>query len=230
MSTFRELQDLRQGARRLADMEEDGDGDFISESELTRYVNEGIADLYDARVDANPDLFAVNGPTLVTAGDFSWTLPVDFRQLVSVYIRYSGDYFTATPIDISAYSWAASQTDWQPYQARYTLREEFGTNTKELYIFPAISNPDDIAYIYIKQAPVLSLDTEQFYATYDELEYVETYAAIKMLSKEESDTSVLETRRAQLWSKINNKTKDSDIGSPRRVRNVRKNQYIDRRR
>lgn len=228
MSTYRQLDELSLGARRLADLEEDDD--FIESDELTRYVNEGIADLFDARVDANPSLFAINGPLLVSVGDHSWRLPTNLRQLVSVHVYYSSDYWTAQPLDISDYAWAASQDNWTHYHARYIFREEFGTGVKELYIFPQGLKDTDIAYTYVPEAPVLSLDTDQFYGTYDDLEYIETYAAIKMASKEDSDVSILEDRRAKLWSRINNATKDADIGAPRRVRNVRKSQYIHGRR
>lgn len=228
MSTYRQLDALKLGARRLADLEEDDD--FIDSDELTRYVNEGIADLFDAKVDANPSLFALNGPKLVSAGTNAWTLPSDLRQLVSVHVQYSGDYWTAQPLDISDYAWAASQDNWTEYQARYIYREEFGTGTKELYIFPSGIRDTDIAYTYVPEAPVLSLDTDKFYGTFDDLEYIETYAAIKMSNKEDSDSSALEDRRAKLWSRINNATKDADLGAPRRVRNVRKGQYIHGRR
>lgn len=228
MSTSRQLDELSLGARRLADLEEDDD--FIAGAELTRYVNEGIADLFDAKVDANPGLFALNGPLLVSAGIHAWTLPADLRQLVSVSVQYSGDYLTAQPLDISDYAWAASQSNWTAYNARYIFREEFGTGVKELYLFPSGLRNTDIGYTYVPDAPTLSLDTDKFYGTYDDLEYIETYAAIKMANKEDSDTSILEDRRSRLWSRINNATKDADLGAPRRVRNVRKSQYIHGRR
>lgn len=228
MSTYRQLDALKLGARRLADLEDDDD--FIASAELTRYVNEGVADLFDARVDANPGLFAINGPLLVSAGIHAWTLPSNLRQLISVHVQYDNEYYTAQPLDIADYAWAAHQSEWTALNARYIYREEFGTGVKELYVFPSGLQNTDIAYTYVPEALVLDLDTDKFYGTYDDLEYVETYAAIKMANKEESDISVLEDRRAKLWSRINNTTKDADLGAPRRVRNVRKSQYIHGRR
>ncbi len=222
---YRTFDDLKTGARQLADMEDDND--FIASDELGRYVNEGIADLYDARVDANPSLFALNGPTLEDNGEHAWLLPTDFKQLISVGVYDGSDYHTVRPLALTAYSWAASQEQWTLYEARYLLREEFGTGVHELYIFPANIDRTKISYLYIAHAPVLSLAEEQFHGSYDELEYVETFAAIKLASKEESDTTELSTRKGQIWSKINNSTKDADIGAPRRVRNVRRSGYLD---
>ena len=58
------------------------DGDFIGTTELNGYVNEGISAHYDVVLDADSaKLHTVNGPQLVSAGDFSWQLPSNFRRL-----------------------------------------------------------------------------------------------------------------------------------------------------
>lgn len=203
---------------------ENADG-FLSDAELDRYLNEAIAELYDFRVSANPRLFASNGPQLESAGDYSWTLPNDFRQLVSVHIYDSGNYYVAEPADISEYAELAARDNTFVHDAKYQLREEFGTGTVELYLFPRISNASNIGYTYVKQAPQLETDTDEFHGTLDELQFIETAAAVKMLRKEESDTTALEAERSALWSRITNTTKDADLGAPRTVRNVRRRGY-----
>jgi len=218
--TARRLDDFRTGARRLSDMEDDGG--FVADAELNNYVNEGIADLHDVRIDADDSkLLASNGPLLVTAGGDSdkhaWTLPSDFNRLISLHITQSGQAHPCISADPSEYVyWAANPP--AKTAARYYLREEFGTNTKELYLFPSALTANTIAYTYVKNPPVLSLDSDTFAGAHDHLEYIETYAAAKCLSKEESDTTALEFRKEQLKKRIINATKDVDMSTPRLVR------------
>ena len=77
------LLSLREYSRQLADMEDDGN--FVSEAELTRYVNDAAADYYDLLIDADDaKLLAKSGGVLTKTGDFAWDLPNDFYRLVSV--------------------------------------------------------------------------------------------------------------------------------------------------
>ena len=222
MTTKRTLEDFRTGVRYLTDTEDDSE--FVAPVELTKYVNEGIADLFDVRVDANPNLFALNGPKLVLNGPansaYAWLLPNTFRQLVAVHIRDGGYQYPAVQADPTEYP----ELDVSPperQQAKYFLREEFGKGIKELYIFPAIASADDIAWTYVPLSPVLSLDSDEFWGTNDELEYIEVYAAIKVADKEETDSENLVSRRSELKKRIRNATKDADLGGPRTIRRVR---------
>ena len=213
------LTEMRKRAGRLADMEDDGN--FIPTDERTDYINDGIAALYDVRVDADGGkLMAINGPQLQSLGDYAWQLPNNFARLVSLHIYSGGRYYPVRPADMSEYAELAANPPDERY-ARYFLRFGFGTNVKEIYLFPLGISAEHIAYTYLPVAPQLSLDTDIFSGTLQEIEYVETYAAIKMLRKEESDTSALEFQREQLKTKIRNATKDVDLNAPRRVRKLR---------
>jgi len=222
--TSRTLTDLRTGIRQLADIE--NAADFIDDTELTKYANEGLSDLYDVRVDACPKLFAVNGPLLAEGeGTYVWVLPTDFRQLISVHILSGGYFHPARPADITEYAELAANAPNET-AARYFLRESFGTAVKELYLFPSGISATNIAYTYIPSPTLLSVATDAFAGSSDELEYIEVYGAIKCLNKEESDTTALDARLTELRKRIRNATKDSDLGAPRTIRRVRGLGYV----
>ena len=216
------------GVGYLSDHEEIDTDTFVVTTEVVKYINEGISDLYSIKLDAdNAKLYALNGPQLQVAGDFSWTLPSNFERLVSISINIAGNMYPALPADVADFPLLAANPPDEK-AARYFQREGFGDGVKELYIFPSGISNTKIAYTYIPSPPALSLGTDQFHGTQDELEYVETYAAIKVAQKEESDTQDLQARRAQLQVRIRNATKDKDSNTVKRVRNLRLRGHLGR--
>lgn len=200
-------------------------GAFIGTAEHNKYVNDSVAELYDLVIDAdNGKLYATSTGSLtpslgtLTSGQ-GWVLPSDFNRLVSVHILDS-EPFVAVPADPALWPELISNPPHKR-NARYLLRREFGTGTRELYVFPAVTQTELLVQ-YVPTRPVLSLDADTFVGTDDELEYIEYTTAIKMLQKEESDTTALEYSRAQLKTRILNNVKDADLNSPRTIRLNRK--------
>jgi hypothetical protein len=218
----RTLSKFLDGVEQLSDQSEFDADSFVTKDEATRYINEGISELWETKVDAdNGKLLAVNGIKMEQSGVHAWLLPADFERLVSLSIYDSGRYHPASAADVSEYEELATSTV-HARAAKYFIREEFGTGVKELYLFPSGLSADCIGYTYLKSPPQLSLDTDTFLGTLDDLEFIETDAAIKVLSKEESDTSALEYRKQQLKRRIVNSVKDVDLNAPRTVRRMRR--------
>lgn len=227
--TTRRLDEFRTGSRYLADME--NASNFIADVELNKYVNEGISELYDLEIDAdNGKLFATSvgnlDPALGTITSATgWTLPNDFGRLVSVHVRPggSGRPYPAFPLDPS--EWASIAENPPPKAAaEYLLRKEFGAGVQELYVWPALSQ-NELLVQYIPARPVLSLDEDTFTGSDDELEFIEHAAAVKMLQKEESDTTAVEYAKQNLRTRILNNVKDVDLNAPRSIRMNRRRGY-----
>ena len=58
-------------------------------------------------------------------------------------------------------------------------------------------------------------------------EFIVVDTAIKMLGKEESDTSLLERRRANLEKRINEAAAARDVGRSMRIQDVRRGRWED---
>ena len=137
-------------------------------------------------------------------------------------------YYPSYPADSAAYAELAANPP-EVRNSRYFLRKEYGTGVAELYIFPSANvTAASIAYTYVATPPVLSLDSDTFSGTADDIEYIKVYAASKLLTKEESDTTSIFAELKELESRIRNATKDVDAGGPKTVRRLRR-RYRNRR-
>lgn len=83
------LLELRTWARELSDTENDPN---VSDDELTALANRHLTEVYDRLVDAGPaDYYAATAQVTTTNGIIPYPLEVDFRNLVSVFVRETAD-------------------------------------------------------------------------------------------------------------------------------------------
>lgn len=219
------LAQLRDKVRQRADMEDDGN--FIPDDELNAYINESVSELYDIILETEQStVFVKNSPILTQVGTYAYELPSDFYKLTSAHYLVGGDYFPAYPADARAY---AELTTNPPHERepRYYVRAEPGTGQKYIYVFPEV-NEAVFAITYIPYAPYLELDADKFDGFNGWEEYVIVDSAVKCLSKEESDTSVLELRRQQLVERIRSQAGYMDTGYPKTIRRLPRRQSIYR--
>ena len=86
-----------------------------------------------------------------------------------------------------------------------------------------LPNPDGSASIdlwYIPLAPLLESDDDEFDAINGWEEFAIVDTAIKMLTKEESDTSQLEARRLKLENRIIEAANNRDAANPFKIADV----------
>lgn len=96
MARTRRLDELRADARKRADVE--GASDRHPDADVSRYVNQGYAELYDLLVEARGrSYFRAPTPLTITttANTSRYTLPPTFYRLISV--RRSDDYADMLP-------------------------------------------------------------------------------------------------------------------------------------
>lgn len=187
-----ELQDIRNRARRLADME---NSTFVTDSDINQLINTYVYDLQDKLIDASPPHYSSTDLTVtITPGTIAYALPTNFRNLIAVYaVEGTNRLRPLRPIQMAdRLSYSAPSSNGQ-----FVLR-------------------------YIPTMPALTLDTDTLdgVAGWDEL--IVCLVARDMMTKEESDVSALDQKISYLRDRIDRMAKKRSVGFPTMVQDVRR--------
>ncbi len=205
------LEEIKLQARQRADMES---APIIGEGELTSYVNNSIAELYDILCEAyGSDYYVTTGDAQdISTGVQSYDLPADFYEMAGVDLRAPGD------------------TNWQTIE-RYNFNErnrypdgavwnQFGyTNIRYRIVGNKIHftpTPDAdyqyrLHYVPLPEQLVDPTDELEDFNSYSE--YVIVDVCIKMLTKEETDASVFIMQKQALEKRIRDKAANRDAAN-----------------
>lgn len=210
------LLQLKTRARERADMV---NSQFISDSELTSYINASYAELYDLLVQTYEDYY-ITGPTSFTltsddAGVYS--LPSDFYKLRGLDFQSGGSW-----IELYPYDWNTRNQENRTLSRYYT---EGASRSYRLLSSNLRIEPDDGAdgtyrIWYVPSYTALSADTDNIDSMISRNnweEFIIIDAAMKMLAKEESDTRHLVAEKAAVKRRIESAAGDRDIDQPERV-------------
>jgi hypothetical protein len=218
-STMTLLQ-LRTAARQRADQV---NSTFVSDPELTGYVNQSAYELYDLMVAAYGDAYFAKTPpySFTTDGtNETFALPTDLYKLLGVDLQTNGapnGWLTLRPFNM-----AERNRNWRPNAApivgftslRYRLS---GSN---LWLTPLPSSGQTVRIWYVPRMTELSADADILDGMSGWTEYVIVDAAIKMMVKEESDPSALMAQKAGLLKRITEMAPNRDEGAPPTVSDV----------
>ena len=197
----------------------DDDGNFVTDVELTDYINQGISSLYDLMIDGDSEsLFAINAPILTQVGTNSYALPADFYRLVSLDLFVGGYYRHGTPGNVRELARMAANPPLEE-KFRYFIRWLPGLALKQLFIYPEVDEAN-LALVYVPEPPVLSADTDTFDGLNNWHEYIQVRAALIMVAKQEQDTTALEMRLRELAARIRDHIRDIDVGIPKQISDV----------
>lgn len=192
--TLVSLYELRRRVRQACDMEDDAT--FVTDEELDGYINRGLWALDEVLHLTWEDYYLVSY-SLATGGlgpISSLALPADFYKLVSLDALADGRWGQMAPFSVrernSLLNSASSNTNARA--VRYRLSS--GTISFAPPLPP--NTPVSISY-YPQQAPLSVADDrlEREYLNGWE-EWAVLYAAIRVMTKEERDTTSLE----KLWA------------------------------
>ena len=146
MSNTVTLLQLRTQARERADME---NSDFISDSELTYYINQSYEELYYLLVARYEDYCTKESSETVAQGSSSFTLPTDFYKLrgLDLALDSGGNNFTPVP----RFNW----TNWNISNANVSrlLSGQFNVSYRivgdQMELVPTDSSQGDYRMWYI---------------------------------------------------------------------------------
>jgi len=211
---------LRDQVRQKADIE--NDGQHVSDTEVDAYINDSIRRLHSGLVDGTDgQLFAKNAGVLTKIGTYSYQLPSDFSQLVSVDVKHGTNYIRSIQSDPQDYAQLTQLTGRSLYQERnHFLRWSLEQGRGELFIFPEPTNTSDVAVQYVPPAPKLSLDTDTL--TWPDFwhQWVVFDAAVQCLNKAENQAgaNALSVERASTEKRIRDHIKSMTITRIKTIR------------
>lgn len=211
------LAQLRTRVRRRADIQDDGN--FITDEELTDYINYSISELYDLILHSeNGKFFTKNAPVLTQVGTFAYELPEDVYKISAVEYYYGSRYVRGKPGEILDFPNLSANPPTLP-EFVYFLRADPQTGKKYLYVFPEVDETN-LAVLYIPEAPLLELDNDKWDGFSGWEEYVILDSAIKCLSKQNLETNTLEYQKKNTAKRIISQSSYFDTGQPSTVREL----------
>lgn len=198
MARTRTLTNLLSDVRLRADMV---NSTFVSDSELTEYINQSIAALFGILVGARGQDYYENSTTITTtAGTTTYSLPSDFWQLIQVEADLGGIKRPIKPF-------------MRKEHAAWSEQAVPGGYTFTVYYTPAPTR--------------LSSGTDTFDGIAGWEEWVVLDAAIKCMAKEESDVSILAAQKVAIEKQIEQLAGDRDAGWPERIVDVSRDHFVD---
>lgn len=204
------LATLRTRSRQRADME---NSRFISESELTTYINASYFELYDLLVATYEDYYTI--PYAFTVASDSAPLPTDFYKLrgVDKQIDDNDTWQTITKFNFQ-------QRNINDQLVRKLFPQpvvQYRITGNTLYFIPLQNAAGPYRLWYIPMATPMVADSDVIQGVNGWEEYVVIDAAIKMLGKEESSTTDLVREKNAMRKRIQDMAPDRDTGQPEQI-------------
>lgn len=193
------------------------DDDFITDTELLRYIDSAYTELYDILAEKGIGQYEKTTDVTSTGTD-TYTLPTDFYGVMGVDVQLDSTNWVELPramfSERNVYS--ADSTGYARTWRIYT--SEAGVHTIKFYPAPESGQVYRVYYIPVAGTIDDTADTVDGVNGYEEFIVVE--AAIKCFIKEESSTTVLERERQYWLDKINAAAENRIQASPNRVVDV----------
>lgn len=169
---------------------------FISAAEALEMVNEAYTELYDLLVQTFSNYYVTTGNLTLVPGTVSYALPADFYKMIVVE-RDNAD-------------------------GTFTTIFPFNELEKNSTIFTDTNSiPNATVRLRYVPAPTIFTTTSQTIDGVSGWESLLVYdVAIMMLTAEESDTSALERRRAQIYQRIVGIAQNRDLTIPGSITDV----------
>lgn len=210
------LAELKEQARQRADQE---NSEFVSESELTAYINSSLAELHDLLIAAYNEDYVVEEYQWTATTEASYQLPADFYKLRGVDVRngVNGNWATVKRYNFNRRNEQQNAYVWNMLGLPYL---EYRLVGSKIRFNRTPDSSTQFRIFYYPAAPKLVADTD----TYDDVnayaEYVIVDAAIKMMQKEESDTRMLAAQKVALAERIRAMAASRDANEPASVTDV----------
>lgn len=216
------LSELIAQTRQRADLE---NSDFVTDAEMTQYINGSIAELQDLLVATNQDYYIESYTFNTVANQADYPLPdgtlysgaKPFYMLKGVDVRIVGsNYFALRPFNFNErnrnedYAWG--------FLNGPTIRYRMVGDNLRFSPFPEGVYPVRVWYVPLATKLVAGTDTLKDLNQYSE--YVVIDAAIKCRVKEELDTVALDAQKAQMVKRITEMAANRDVGQPESVSDI----------
>ena len=210
----------------IRDRSDMNNSQFITDSELTNYINQSLKELHALLVsNYGVDPF-VDYEDLVVAANSDETvadLPADCLKILGVDLQIGGTKW----ITLKGFNFAqrnlASATNEQGQATQYWTNYRYRPRGRKLSITPAASGNLTLRVWYVPEVAELVTGTDTVDvndALYGWLEYVIVDACIKCLQKEESDTGVFQQQKQALIKRVVTESQNRTQDFPQQVTDI----------
>lgn len=209
------LAELKEQARQRSDME---NSEFVSDAELTTYINSSLAELHDLLIASYCDDYVMAEHTFSSDGGLEYDLPSDFYKLRGCDVRRgNGEWATVKRFNFNRRNQQQNAYAWNllglPYMEYRLVGSKIRFNR----------TPDtalEFRLFYYPKCTKLVTDSDSYDDVNQFAEYVVVDAAIKMLQKEESDVRVLAAQKEALKQRIKEMAANRDANEPASVTDI----------
>lgn len=215
------LAELKLQSREKADMV---DSNFVTDSELTSYINSSIAELHDIMVQEYGGDYFINEVEFTTTPqqadyNISDIIPADdFYKMRGIDAKLNGDdFFTLKPFNFNERNRFQHFGVWDYLGITNVRYRILGS---KLRFSPVPDAATLVRLWYIPTATKLVDDADTLDDLNQYAEYVLVDAAIKMLNKEESDVAVLMAQKGDLKRRIEEAAGNRDAGESQSISDI----------
>lgn len=230
MPRTRTLAEMRLDARQLADKEND---DHVQTTELTRWVNQSLAELWSLIFTGDPDRYMQITDITTVSNTFRYDLPTDFLSVRSV--ERMSDTLANIGVRIRPFRLQERSHYVEPWwnglrytNVRYRVDGGGVDGTEARLHFTPDPGNNTYRLYYAQQPQDLVADGDVFDGVAGWEEWIALDCAIKMLVKEESDPTALQMRQQRVELRINHMATLRDTGGEGTIADVKR--YRRRRR
>jgi len=216
----RSLTDLISDVRLRTDMV---NSTFVSDAEITEYINQELAELWGHIVQSSGQPHYRSSTSVsVVAGTAFYPLPSDFWQVQGVEATIDGIIVTIRPFMAAEHAAMQRQARY-PYANRIRYRVQAGNIE-----FQPTTDTFPATLFYTPSCPRLVSGGDTFDG-FNGYEVAAIYGACAILqSKEETDPSFYEGRKAAIYRQIDSLAAQRDASEPERVQDVTGENDADR--
>lgn len=209
------LAELKTQARQRSDME---NSEFVSDSELTAYINSSLAELHDLLIASYCDDYMMIEHIFTSDGSLAYDLPDDFYKLRGVDVRRgNGQWATVKRYNFNRRNEQQNAYAWNLLGLPYI---EYRLVGRQIRFNRTPDNALSFRIWYHPKLTKLVVDADSYDDINGFAEYVVVDAAIKMMQKEESDVSVLAAQKEGLRQRIIAMAANRDANEPASVTDI----------
>lgn len=187
---------------------------YLTDAELTDWINESYAELYDIILDASASNLPLDTQSVsIVAGTGEYTLDTDYYRLKGVDVDYEGRQYSLRRFTWSERNGAVSNNG----TPLYSFYHEFGS---KIYIRPTPQWSGTLTVWFIPNPPLLVNDTDTIdtYAGWDE--YVVLDVLFKAAVARDIDPSAISVQKDAAKKRISAAASSTDHDQPRMVGDI----------
>ena len=187
---------------------------FVSDVEVTDYLNQGIAELHDILVTKYEDYSLSSATFTLTAGeDNEFDLPSDFYKCLGV--DYATNSNSTTVVNLRSYNFGErNMYNNLFYNTGLVATPRYHIQGTRLKFIPKPTTSGTATLFYVPEAQQLTTKDTLLNIPNGYEEYAVICAAINCLQKEETDVRVLLTQKAALKDRIEKAATYRNAGDP----------------